>query len=470
VADLVLVESRPSAPARETAEERARPATKGATTMRRIGRFLPLPLAGYALFDRGFAYVHLPGIPLYMGELLVVGGLITLAVGTPSVRQAVRRCPPAAILIAFALWGLLRTVPFAGHFGVDAIRDAALWYYSLVAIVVAALVSARPDLPEEWAQRYERFIPWLLAWSPIAIVFGERFTQLLVPNSDVAVFSHKAGNIGVHAATALAFIWLMPQHGERLRRRLFLTVLATLVIGITATQSRAGLVSACAALAVALLLSRYGVRMVLYMVGTVALALVLAWSIDLRMTTDRREISVGQLIENIASLSGDKSSDLSTTVKWRDDLWNSVLDRTSEEKKLPAGWGFGPNLAEELGFEGDAAQPLRSPHNSHIDVIARMGLVGGGLWIALWLSWFTLLVRTRRRMSALGNVRRSLIDVCMAGVVGILVNAYFDPSLESPQVALWLWTLFGLGIGLAMARDHNAGEPALMAAVPLRRS
>jgi hypothetical protein len=103
-------------------------------------------------------------------------------------------------------------------------------------------------------------------------------------------------------------------------------------------------------------------------------------------------------------------------------------------------------------------------------VIARMGLVGGGLWIALWLSWFTLLVRTRRRMSALGNVRRSLIDVCMAGVVGILVNAYFDPSLESPQVALWLWTLFGLGIGLAMARDHNAGEPALMAAVPLRRS
>jgi O-antigen ligase len=259
---------------------------------------------------------------------------------------------------------------------------------------------------------------------------------------------------------------LVPQRGDRQRRRLLLTIVATLVIGVTATQSRAGLVSACAVLMVAWLLSRYGVRMVLYMIGTVALALVFAWSIDLRMTTDRREISVTQLVQNIGSLSGDNSSDLGSTVKWRDDLWNSVLDRTREEKKLPAGWGFGPNLAEEMGFEGDAAQPLRSPHNSHIDVLARMGLIGAGLWIALWLSWFTLLVRTRRRMSGPRNLRRGLIDMSMAGVVGMLVNAYFDPSLESPQVALWLWTLFGLGIGLAMARDEGTADSALMTAAP----
>ena len=469
MAELVAVDPHAAVLDPEVPVTIARRAPRGSTTMRRIGRFLPLPLAGYALFDRGFAYVHLPGIPMYMGELLLVAGLVAVAVGTPSVRRAVRRCPPAAIVACFALWGLLRTVPYAGRFGLDAIRDAALWYYSLFAIVVAALVTARPELPEEWTRRYERFLPWLLAWSPLAIVCAERFPELLVPNSDVAVFSHKPGNIAVHAAMALAFLWLVPEQGNRQRRRLLLTMLATLVIGITATQSRAGLVSACAVLAVAWLLSRYGVRMVLYMVGTVALALVFAWSIDLKMTTDRREISVGQLVQNIGSLSGDKSSDLGTTVKWRDDLWNSVLDRTSEEKKLPAGWGFGPNLAEELGFEGDAAQPLRSPHNSHIDVLARMGLIGAGLWIALWLSWFTLLVRTRRRMPGLRNLRRGLIDVCMAGAVGMLVNAYFDPSLESPQVALWLWTLFGLGIGLAMARDQGAGDPALTQAVPAPR-
>ena len=37
----------------------------------------------------------------------------------------------------------------------------------------------------------------------------------------------------------------------------------------------------------------------------------------------------------------------------------------------------------------------------------------------------------------------------IVGVTAILVNAYFDPTIESPQVALWLWTLVGLTLGLA---------------------
>jgi hypothetical protein len=31
--------------------------------------------------------------------------------------------------------------------------------------------------------------------------------------------------------------------------------------------------------------------------------------------------------------------------------------------------------------------------------------------------------------------------VCMVGVTATLVNAYFDPTLESPQAAIWLWTV-----------------------------
>ncbi|HSJ70875.1 MAG TPA: hypothetical protein VLA29_04415, partial [Acidimicrobiia bacterium] len=30
----------------------------------------------------------------------------------------------------------------------------------------------------------------------------------------------------------------------------------------------------------------------------------------------------------------------------------------------------------------------------------------------------------------------------------ILVNSFFDPTLEGPQVGFWLWLVFGLGVAL----------------------
>ena len=33
----------------------------------------------------------------------------------------------------------------------------------------------------------------------------------------------------------------------------------------------------------------------------------------------------------------------------------------------------------------------------------------------------------------------------LAAIPGFLVGAYFDPSLEGPHVAIWLFTVVGLG-------------------------
>ena len=55
------------------------------------------------------------------------------------------------------------------------------------------------------------------------------------------------------------------------------------------------------------------------------------------------------------------------------------------------------------------------------------------------------------------------------GVTAILVNAYFDPTLESPQVAILLWTLVGLTFGLAaLARRPADTAPAAGAASSVR--
>ena len=50
-------------------------------------------------------------------------------------------------------------------------------------------------------------------------------------------------------------------------------------------------------------------------------------------------------------------------------------------------------------------------------------------------------------------------DCSLVGVTAILINAYFDPTLESPPVALWLWTMFGLGLALTHPRAPGDGAP-----------
>jgi hypothetical protein len=85
-----------------------------------------------------------------------------------------------------------------------------------------------------------------------------------------------------------------------------------------------------------------------------------------------------------------------------------------------------------------------------------MGFVGTALWAVFWMTWFAEMVDLRRRLNLSGRVRE-------AGVAGwliltasaILVNAIFDPALEGPQVAWWMWGFVGFGIALSVLERWN---------------
>src|SRR4030088_813693 len=93
-----------------------------------LAAIFPPVLAGYALLDRGFAWLRIPGISYFAGELLVTVSLIVALVGTVIVRRGLQGSPVAKLLLIFAVWGLIGTLPNIGHDGINAVRDAALWY------------------------------------------------------------------------------------------------------------------------------------------------------------------------------------------------------------------------------------------------------------------------------------------------------------------------------------------------------
>jgi len=116
--------------------------------MRDFARALPVVLGGYALFDRAFAYVSVPGIPVYLGEALVGASVLIMIVATPVLRRRLPANLPQAILLLFICWGAARTVTKIGDYGVNSFRDASLWYYAILAFMVAALVTSPGTLED----------------------------------------------------------------------------------------------------------------------------------------------------------------------------------------------------------------------------------------------------------------------------------------------------------------------------------
>jgi hypothetical protein len=90
-----------------------------------------------------------------------------------------------------------------------------------------------------------------------------------------------------------------------------------------------------------------------------------------------------------------------------------------------------------------------------------MGVIGAVMWAALWSSWYWIALRTRIRLRRVGRAfEASLMEVAVVGVTAILINAYFDPTIESPQVALWLWTIVGITLGIAAVSRRATAQPA----------
>ena len=425
-------------------------------TFARYGTALTVVLGAYMLFDRAAAYLRVPGTPLYLGECLLVLGILTCASAPGYLRSALRDEPILAIVAAIVLWGLARAVPNAGTYGViDTVRDSALWYYSLFAVIAVAATLASPRLPDRLVDLLARRTPVLLLWLPIVVVI-QKVTHIgvHVPGSTVSVVSSKDGNVAVVTFIALAAMWLVPWSRRSPSSRKAWSLIAMAGILMAGTQNRGGLVAVSLAALIGLLMNRRLIRPAvsgaLVVVALIALATPF---IPHTGGTSRRSISPTQLVQNIASVAGvGKAPDTQGTQQARERQWSFVLGLEFDQGKMLYGFGSGPNL----GFgqaTGTGDETLRVPHNSHVDVIARLGLIGLGLWVLLWSSWFYRLGRARARFLRGGQSRRrGMVDLCIVAAVAILTNAFFDPSLEGAQVGALLWTVFGLGLVLTNPR------------------
>jgi hypothetical protein len=430
---------------------------------------LGLLLGGYLFFSKSFAYLHVPGTPVFVGEIILGIGIFEV-LGIPSPwRHLLSRAPVLKLLLAFLGVCSIRLFFDYPKYGMEAVRDFSIGYYGLFALLTAAAAVCEPTFVPRLLGWYRRVLPTFLIWAPVAIVLStlDALSGIVVPGTTTGINSFKVGDFGVQIALAVAFLWLDGPWPRGVHRRSPSRIVALSIVGLVGlfvclTQSRGGFLAGAATLLVVALYLPSGkrLRLTLPLVGALAAIALVASMLNVRLPSPGREVSLQQVSANITSIvQRDSSEQLRGTVQWREELWHRLRDDMLRSGAWRTGLGFGSVLGERYGVSDPSdPQPLRSVHNSHLTIFARAGAVGLGVWALLWLVWSFYLIRwIRRRPGGVGDPDGAIAVWLLAGALGFLVNAYFDPSLEGPQACIWLYVLVGIGAALTRNRRTSSG-------------
>jgi hypothetical protein len=404
-------------------------------------------LAGYATLGKGFAYVGYP--PLLIGEVLLLLGVLVIYRSGSSF--AMLGTWPTILLAAMLCLVALRTIPFIGVYGLDAVRDSVIVLYSVFAFTVIALILEKPERLSYGLKAYSSF-----AWA--YGIFGGTLTYICTglvdllpvwPISGVPVVYVRLGEGAVHLSGVAIFVLL------GLRRVSLPWVLLLLANLVLTTPSRGAMVSILVSIGTAALIGQQ-LRRVAPILFVSAAVLGLTYITDVEVPLEGgRTLGARQIVDNVASVVGrSDAANLDGTKEWRLRWWRSIEDYTFRGPYFWTGKGFGMGLAEEDGFvvgKEKGTPIVRSPHNAQYTMLARTGVPGLVLWVTLNLVWFVTVF-----WESIGARRRG--DTQWANVLlwigcyelAILLDASFDVALEGPMLGIWFWCLFGLGVASVM--------------------
>jgi hypothetical protein len=425
---------------------------------------LGIVLIGYAFLGRGFAYLGVP--PLFVGEMVLAVGLLTAAVGG-GVSSALRS-PMSWMLMAFAAWGAVRTIPYWGMYELDALRDGVVWGYGAFALLVASF------LPRSgWLSRvpecYRRWLPWLLVWIPVGIMIQHLAGDAVprIPGPDVKLLAIKSGDTAVHLGGAAAFLLLGLHQVSRwpsnalssLKEWVWWTAWVAGFL-IVATGNRGGLLAVLMAVLVAQSVRPLGNWGKVALIGGILTVMFFTLNLEIDLPSRSRKVSPNQIFLNLQSIPGSSSQEfLEGSKAWRLDWWTHIIDYTVFGEYFWTGKGFGINLADDDGFRIDFGLPLRSPHNGHLTILARAGIPGLVLWVLLQGAFAVSLLCAYLRARRARREWWARIDLWILSYwTAFMVNMAFDVFLEGPQGGIWFWSVFGFGIAaLEEQRPRQSG-------------
>lgn len=400
-------------------------------------------ICGYWGFGKSFAYLGVGGV--FVGEIGLMALLAILVVsGSCSIPRRWSVFALSCLLLLLALQIVLsQDARLFGWFSVG--KDVAFVFYCGYAFVTHAVLSEHAASSGLSRYLLRRVAPTLVPVVLLGLTISAA-AYVLFPDS-----------LPTHAGTDVAWLYFKPTDASvPLAAIMLLSMLryiragwglwSGLLLAVCAARSR----SAMLTVAVIFALSMRNKRAILITCSLVLLGLATLAATDARVEMGYREISFQQYAMNFFSVFNPESAvdaaDFDPTSEWRLAWWRAILDESWSADRLVTGRGWGANLADEFGFQTAGAHTLnrlRNPHNVWLGVLARGGWLAAGAVVLTFLLIAWELWQDRIRARSVED--RNLYGIILACFVIAMIHASTDVYLESPQNAIPLWTLIGVG-------------------------
>lgn len=389
-----------------------------------------LVYALYTFLNKGIAYA-------FLAEILLVFGALLFIVEKKKFLLIWNR--PVKIIVLFMAITVIYTIIAVGRFPLKSIlQDAAMFVYALFIFVIFLMQDGL-----EWIKS-KLFL--IYQWYPLAmfilfvLVSFVPFFQQFTLFGNVPLLLYKYGDMGVHLLIATLLMLTnhisLKQHWKWINACLI--VFLFLVIS---SYNRAGMLAYLAGILVFLIVyrKRFSTQVIRSYLLVLAILVVPVIVLFVNTKVDEnfqgRTIGVMQLQQNINSIfDSDADGTLAENKLWRLTWWFKILNDATEPKNALIGKGIGANLAliSDVRVEDER---LRSPHNFHLNVLARFGV----LFFFLWIFWIWQHLKQLRKSN--DNDLNLLIVIFF---LSFLINASFDVYLEGPMGAMPFWSWLGI--------------------------
>ena len=384
----------------------------------------------YVFLNKGVAYT-------YLVEVLWLFGILLLLMHRKKVELIWNKSTKLILFfIVISFVYILRG--FTKYDILDLIRDSFIFQYGWFVFI---LFLFKEKLEIIWQTLFfiYKWLPFVALLNFILQYFVP-FFETVAPFGGIPILLYKNGDMGVQLLISTLLL-LYSFENKTLKWRVLLSLVIALDFLILASYSRSGIVAFLASMLCFIYFNKdiqlqSRVRSLIKYLPIILLVVTPIYiNIKVAENFQGRAVGLEQIKNNFSSIVGGTTDATSeNNVVWRLVWWAKIIDYSLSSPNFFIGKGLGMNLAtdDDIITLDDS---LRSPHNFHLNIMSRFGVL-------LFMIWMYFLIQLLKPLFKKQLQGKRLLIGCI--LLAFLLNASFDVFLEGPMGAFPFWTWLGL--------------------------